>query len=464
MKTLSALLAMIAVLFAGVAPAVPDAPIGEAEAYTIGVEAYTYAYPLVLMEVTRRVATNAATPGKGHAPVNQFMHLPRYPDASFKDVVRPNADTLYSNLWFDVGKEPLILTLPDTKGRYHVIPLMDMWTDVFATLGSRTTGTAGGNFAIVGPRWKGALPKGVRPIVSPTETGWIIGRIQTNGAADYDYVHTLQAGLKATPLSAWGKPWTAPKGKVDPAIDMAPPVDQLARMNPARFFALFAESLKRNPPHAADYPMLLRMQRIGIVPGQSFDLARASPAVRAALTRAAADAYKRIVGRRATFGIPRNGWISPASMIGTYGNDYLLRAFIAFAGLGALPPGEAIYPMAPIDGDGKMLNGASNYVLHFDKDQLPPADAFWSLTMYGQDQFFVANPIDRFAIGDRDKLKFNPDGSLDLYIQHDDPGADRQSNWLPAPAGPFSMNLRLYLPRASATDGRWVPPPVKRVP
>lgn len=462
MKKLTLIFAMIAMLFSSAAPAA--APISEDEAYKVGIDAYTYAYPLVLMEMTRRVATNVTTAGAMRSPTNSFANMQSYPDANFKDVVRPNADTLYSSLWFDLSKEPLILTLPDTGGRYHVIPLYDMWTDVFATLGSRTNGTKGGNFALVGPNWKGALPKGVTRINSPTESGWIIGRIQTNGAADYDNVHKMQAGLKATPLSAWGKPSAPIKGVVDPSIDMkTPPVDQVANLDAAKFFALFAELMKRNPPHAADYPMLLRMEKLGIVPGQSFDLAKANPAVRAALSRATTDGYKRIVDRRRTFAIPRNGWMTATGMIGTYGNDYLLRSVIGFAGLGALPPEEALYPMAPIDSEGKPLNGASNYVLHFNKDEIPPADAFWSLTMYGPDQFFVANPIDRFAIGDRDKLKFNADGSLDLYIQHASPGADKEANWLPAPSGSFSMNLRLYLPRPEATDGRWVPPGIKRI-
>lgn len=462
MKKLSALFAIIAMLFSNVAAAGPA--VSEDDAYAIGVEAYTYSYPLVLMEMTRRVTTNVATPGANRAPTNRFANMPSYPDAGFHDVVRPNADTLYSSLWYDVGREPLILTLPDTAGRYHVIPIMDMWTDVFATLGSRTTGTGGGIFALVGPHWQGALPKGVRRIVSPTETGWIIGRFQANGAADYGNVHKLQAGLRAVPLSGWGRSYVPPRNAVDPAIDMkTAPVDQVARLDAAAFFALFADLMERNPPHAADYPILLRMERIGLVPGKSFDLAKADPVVRDALIRAAADGYKRIVDRRRTFGIPRNGWISPAGMIGSYGNDYLMRAFIGYAGLGALPPDEAIYPFGLLDGDGKLFTGAARYVLHFDKAQLPPAAAFWSLTMYGPDQFFVANPINRFAIGDRDKLMFNADGSLDLYIQHDSPGADREANWLPAPAGPFSMNLRLYLPRPQAVDGRWVPPAIKRI-
>ena len=463
MNKLLTLLAMIATLFS--VPALAQ-PISEEDAYAIGIEAYTYAYPLVLMETTRRIATNAGSPGSKYAPVNQFANMKAYPDASFKDVVRPNADTLYSLMWFDVGKEPMILTLPDTKGRYHVIPLMDMWTEVFATLGTRTTGNDGGTVAVVGPHWQGTLPKGVRMVRSPTEIGWIIGRIQTNGAADYAHVHGLQAGLKATPLSRWGKPEAVVAIPTpDVSIDMkTPPVQQVAALSPQAFFATFAELMKRNSPHASDYSILLRLERIGIVPGQSFDLSKADPAVQSALTRAAADAYQRIVKRRKSLPPARNGWGAIASAIGVYGNDYLARAFIGYAGLGALPPEEAIYPTAILGDDGKPLNGASNYVLHFDKDQIPPADAFWSLTMYGEDQFFVANPINRFAIGDRDKLRFNADGSLDIYIQHASPGADKEANWLPAPAGGFTMNLRLYLPQRRATDGSWAPPPVKRVP
>jgi hypothetical protein len=462
MKSLLALMAMATILLPGAARA---APVSEEEAYAVGLEAYAYAYPMVLMEVTRRVATNARE-GRLRAPMNQFSHMRRYPDATFRDVVRPNADTLYSSLWYDVGNEPLVLTLPDTAGRYHVVPIMDMWTEVFATLGTRTTGNGGGTVALVGPHWQGTLPQGMRMVRSPTDMGWIIGRIQTNGADDYDHVHMLQARYAATPLSAWGKPQAAAAtAKADPSVDMTtPPVEQVAALAPDAFFALFAETMKRNPPHATDIAILLRMEKVGLEAGRSFDLGKAEPAVQRGLARAAADGYRRIVERRRSVPLSRDGWVALGNALGVYGNDYLQRAFIGYAGLGALPPEEAIYPMAPIDGDGKPLNGAARYVLHFDKERIPPADAFWSLTMYGADQFFAANPLGRFAIGDRDKLNFNADGSLDLYIQKDSPGADKEANWLPAPSGPFTMNLRLYLPRREALEGRWTPPPVKRMP
>lgn len=440
----------------------------EQEAYAFGVEAYTYAYPAVLMEMTRRVRSNAVEPSSitRRTPMNRFAHAKAYANADSRDVVRPNADTLYSSLWYDVGDEPLVITLPDMGERYHVVPFMDMWTDVFATLGTRTTGNGGGSYALVGPRWEGPLPACLRAIVSPTDVGYLIGRIQTNGASDYGHVHQLQAGLTAAPLSGWGRPSYAPApGRVDAAIDMFTPApEQTARLDAAAFFATFAELLKKNPPNATDYAVVLRMERLGFVAGESFDLTHADPTVRRALTRAMPAAYQRIQNRIRGFGALVDGWLSTATTIGTYGNNYLLRAYIAYAGLGALPNEEALYPMALTDGDGKPLIGTARYVLHFDKGRIPPADAFWSLTMYGADQFFVGNPIGRYAIGDRDQLVFNADGSLDLYIQHESPGEDKEQNWLPAPAGRFSMNLRLYMPQAPALEGNWTPPPIRRLP
>ncbi|MFT4194115.1 DUF1254 domain-containing protein [Ottowia sp.] len=450
------------------AGAAANAPASEDEAYQIGMEAYTYAYPLVLMEVSRQVTTNVARPdsAKLRAPVNQFTHGAAFPDASFKDVVRPNADTLYSFLWYDVGREPLVISLPDTGGRYFVVPFMDQWTDVFATLGTHTTGRDTGPWALVGPRWRGKLPAGVRRIASPTGKGWIIGRLQTNGPDDYAQVHQWQQQLTAVPLSAWGqKDYTPPAGQVDPAVDMqTPPVEQVARLKPEAFFALFAEALKHNPPHAADYAVLLRMERLGLVAGRSFDLDKADPAVQRGLVRAAPDALKRIVERGRYRYVRREGWSVAQSKLGVYGTDYLFRAFIGYGGLGALPPEEAIYVTAVTDKEGKPLTGAERYVLHLDKHQVPPVDAFWSLAMYGADQFFVDNPINRYSIGDRDKLVFNADGSLDLYIQHESPGKDKEANWLPAPAGGFSTTLRAYLPRPEVTDGRWVLPGLARQP
>lgn len=462
----AALLAAGALFGRPTTPAADDrpAPVTDEEAAEIAVEAYLFAYPMVLMDVTRRVVTNVEAPAGIDAPVNQFAHLRAFPDAAFTAVVRPNADTLYSSIFFDVSKEPLVITVPDSGGRYYLLPMMDLWSDVFASPGKRTTGTGARTFAIVGPRWHGQLPAGVEPIRAPTSAGWMIGRTQTNGKDDYAAVHKFQDGLTAVPLSGHGKPYTPPKGAVDPKQDKSAPVEQVAKMDAAAFFARFAELTKDNPPHANDYPVLARMRRVGLEPGKPFDLAKASPQARRALEAAPAAAQRLIVEQLRRAGTKVGNWQMITPPVGTYGTDYTRRAVIAFGGLGANVSEDAIYPTTLTDSDGRPYDSAKKYVIRFSKDQLPPVRAFWSLSMYNDRQFFAANPIDRFAIGDRDKLTYEADGSLTLYVQRDSPGKDRESNWLPAPKeGGFSMNLRLYWPKPAALEGAWKPPEVKEV-
>ncbi len=458
---------LLAVLAIPTAPTeAAPAPVSDEEAAEIAIEAYIYAYPLIIMDASRRVMTNSEVPdpktGMG-APVNQFSNKRTFPDATFTDVVRPNADTLYSSLWFDVSHEPLVISVPDSGGRYYLLPILDFWTDIFASPGKRTTGTGAQTFAIVGPKWEGKLPDGVELIRAPTVTGWMIGRTQTNGKEDYAAVNKFQDGLAATPLSAFGKPYTPPKGKLDPSVPKLPPVEAVAKMDAATFFARFCELTKDNPPHANDYPILARMKRIGLEPGKPFDLATAPPAVKTALTEAVPKALKKLMEYREDKVV--NGWFMIMSPIGTYATDYLKRASIAYAGLGANCVEDAIYPFAAVQPDGKPFDSGARYTLHFKKEEIPPARAFWSLTMYNSKQFFADNPINRYAIGDRDKLKFGDDGSLTLYIQRESPGKDKESNWLPAPKeGGFSMNMRLYWPKPEALDGAWKPPAVKTAP
>jgi hypothetical protein len=396
--------------------------------------------------------------------MKQFMNFPAFPDATYKDVVRPNVDTLYSLMWFDVSEEPLLVNVPDSGGRYYLLQMCDMWTDVFESTGTRTTGTSAQVLAIAGPSWEGQLPADASLIHSPTPMGWILGRTQTNGKADYDAVRTFQAGLNATPLSRWGKPYQPPAGTINSAWEMARPVDHVQRLGPAAYVSLFTEITTLNPPHANDYPILHQMRRIGIEPGQPFAFDKASPEIQRALSEAGPAAAKRIKAKIAKIGTPSAGWRTPLATIGTYGADYLGRAVIAFLGLGSNTIEDSVYPTAFSDAEGKPFSSDSRYVLHFNKDQVPPVRAFWSLTMYTEEQRLAANPIDRFAIGDRDQLAFNRDGSLDLYIQRESPGDDKESNWLPAPArGSFTMNLRLYWPKAEVLDGSWSPPGVTLV-
>ena len=439
--------------------------ISEQEAYEIGLEAYTYLYPLVMMDVTRKVVTNRPSDSKpGMGPMNAFHHMRAFPPANFREVVRPNFDTLYSSAWLDLSKEPLVVSAPDTGGRYYLLPMLDMWTDVFAVPGKRTSGTKSASWAVVPPGWRGSLPKGVERIDAPTPYIWVIGRTQTNGPQDYAAVHKVQDGFKITPLSRWGKPPKPVGGRIDPRVDMkTPPMQQVNTMPAAKYFAYGAELMKRHPPHKTDWSILAQMKRIGLEPGKPFDLAKADPAVRSALERAVPNALKEMNRKVPTLASVVNGWQMNTDTMGVYGNYYLKRAIVAMVGLGANQPEDAVYPMCVADAEGKPLKAENDYVLHFAKDEVPPVGAFWSLTMYDTQGYQVANPLDRFAIGNRDELKVNADGSLDIYIQHESPGKEKESNWLPAPkSGAMSPTMRLYAPKAQVLDGRWNPPPIRR--
>jgi hypothetical protein len=430
-----------------------QAPLAEREADEIAVEGFLYGYPLVLMDLTRRAAA---------FPVNQFSHARAFPDARWNDVVRPNADTLYSQLWFDVSNEPLVIHIPSSAGRYYLLPLLDMWTDVFDSPGTRTTGGGEQAFAIVASNWQGHVPDDVAVIRSPTTTGWVIGRTQTNGEADYHRVHSFQDALTATPLSAWGHYYEPPTRAVTGERDFSP-LDQLVEMDGVTFFERLAQLLPTMASHANDYPVLHRLARIGLIAGRAFDVA-GDPEVRAAVEDAPDVAQARIRDCTRRGAALVNGWSLFMNPIGTYGTDYLRRAMIAVMGLGANVVEDAIYPTAFGDIDGRPLGSGERYVIHFEPRQLPPVRAFWSLSLYNDRQLFADNVIDRYAIGDRDHLTFNRDGSLDILVQRPSPGDQWLSNWLPAPAsGGFSLTLRLYWPKPDALDRRWAPPPIKRV-
>ncbi len=435
----------------------------ETELYEIGMEAYIYFYPLLTMDVTRRQLTNIEA-GKmlARGPMNTFSHIRAYPPADIRVVVRPNFDTLYSSGWLDLTQEPVIVSAPDTSGRYYMLPMIDMWTDVFAVPGKRTTGTKEGRFAVVPKGWNGTLPEGAQRIDAPTPYVWIIGRTQTNGPSDYGAVNKIQDGYTITPLSQWGRQPKPVTVKIDPAVDMTtPPLEQVNKMPAKSYFTYAAELLKVNPPHITDQPTIARIKRIGIEVGKSFDYEKASPAVKSALEQAARDGLKAMYEKIPTIARVVNGWQMNTDTVGVYGNYYLKRAIVSMVGLGANLPEDAVYPFNVGDSAGKPLDGAKDYVLHFAKDELPPVEAFWSVTMYDKDGFQVANSINRFALGDRDPLKYNSDGSLDLYIQHESPGAKNESNWLPSPLGPLGVTMRLYAPKVEVLDGRWAPPSIK---
>ena len=432
------------------------------EAQAITQEAYIYLYPLIVMDLTRKQLTNLdpkLNPMGG--PPNAFTHIRAYPTAEMRTVVRPNFDTLYSSAWLDLSDGPVVVSTADTGGRYFMLPMLDMWTDVFAVPGKRTSGTSSANFAVVPPGWGGQLPADVERIDAPTPFVWIIGRTQTNGVKDYDAVHKVQDGYRLTMLADWGKTPRAVSQVIDPAVDTkTEPLRQINSMSPIDYFKYGAELMKLNRPHITDWSIIARLKRIGLEPGKSFDAGKVSPD---ALARGAAAGLKLMHDKAPTLARVANGWQMNTDTMGVYGNYYLKRAIVAMLGLGANQIDDAIYPLNVSDADGKPVMGESKYVLHFSKDELPPVDAFWSLTLYDAEGFQVANALNRFAIGDRDALKLNADGSLDLFIQNESPGPGKDSNWLPSPkSGALGLTLRLYAPKPEVADGRWNPPAIRR--
>jgi hypothetical protein len=446
-------------------PAPPPAKV-EAPAPTVNddlkrlaTEVFVFAYPLVLMDVTKQVST-------ARVPINTFAHRRSLPDPSSTDVASPNSDVLFSTAWLDLAKEPLVLSVPDTHGRYYVIPMIDAWTNVLSSPGKRTAGTDKGDFAIVGPRWKGTLPDGVSEIKAPTEMVWLVGRMEITGKADIAAATKLQDQFKLTPLSQWGK--RAVRAAQAPAslarLDVKiGPVEQVASMDAPTFLTRFALLLPANPPAKEDAPMVEKTRKLGIVAGQPFAAGTLDAASMTAIDEGVKTARAALnTASKGSLGDLRNGWTIHWDL-GRYGTNFGLRAVMSLINLGANAPEDAIFAATRFDANGRPLNGANKYVLHFDKGKTPPTDAFWALSMYNDKHFFVANPLDRYAIGDHDKLQVNPDGSLDVYIQNASPGKEKESNWLPAPKDDFNLIMRIYWPKQEVLERRWTPPGIQRI-
>jgi hypothetical protein len=434
----------------------------QAEKIILGAEAYLFGYPLVIMDVTRAHA--ALTLGAE----NQLRRVRQFPSANFKDVVRPNVDTLYTTVFIDMALGPWVFEMAANGSRYEVMPFMDAWTNVFAAPGTRSTGVAGGRFLLAGPGWHGQVPEGLTLLRSPTQMVWLIGRTQTNGVTDYPLVHGLQDRISLRTLDAWlsGPVRQKPQDEIASAWQPAlvkplPPILQMEAMSSADFFKRLAGLLVNNPPSAADGPMLVKLTRIGISAGQS-------PAW-SLLDRWSVSLGRWIADWTVTKELkkPRDlvrGWATPPAMLGNYGTYYNTRAVVAMVGLGANLPADASYPNTRVDASGEALNGSHRYRLHFKAAELPPVHAFWSVTAYGADDFLIDNPWHRYALGDRDPLVYNPDGSLDLIVQALPPESGETRNWLPVRAHrPFLLNARLYWPKPAALNGSWGMPAVERM-
>ena len=432
----------------------------------IAKNAYVYGIALALIDITRNRLTNVEAPIPGlAAPINQFAISDVFPDAKFRAVVRPNADTYYTSGVLDLDTDAMVLSLPNTNGRYYLMPMLDAYSNVFASPGKRTTGTQAGIFLITGPKWTGSVPAGMKEIKAPTNTVWIIGRTQVNSPEDgTKVVVPLEKKYILMPLSAWGKPYTAPKGIVNPNIPKTSPNDQVKNMSIDSFFNYVNRLLVLNPPPASDSAAIAQFNKIGVGPGAKFDLSSFDTSTQDALKTIPQMVFgymDEVLKKGAVK--PVNGWSVAFKGVGNYGTDYDLRALADYIGLGANIPEDAIYPTCAVDADGQGLSGGNKYIIHFEKGKTPPVNAFWSITMYDQDGFFIDNPINRYAIGDRNNLKKNSDGSVDIYFQNISPGKEKESNWLPAPSGSFNLCLRMYWPKEEMLNGSWTPPGVKKI-
>ena len=310
-----------------------------------------------MMDLTKEQGTAVPTAGEITAPINQFAVMTKYPDATFRAVPRTGLDTLFATAWADLEKEPLVLSVPDTNGRYYVIALFDMWSNVFTSIGKRNTGTGAANFVIAGPGWQGTVPANVKAVFrSPTRFVWVNGQMQANGPQDYDAVNVLQKQYKLTPLSAWGQPYSSPaEVPVAPGIDSkTPPAGQAQGMEAGAFFGRLARLMKDNPPAPADAPMVEKLNALGIKPGEDFDIAKIDLDTAKGLQRAMGafgmlqDGVKKLK--------TENGWIVIPKDFASYGTDYETRAGIALIGLGGIRPDDVVYPTAFLDGEEKPLD------------------------------------------------------------------------------------------------------------
>ena len=444
-----------------------DSDVGIKEAVAIAVDAYLYGYPLITFDMARRQQTNVESPGAEQASMNQLIKMRRYLDVDNHCCAAPNADTLYTIAWLDVGKEPYVFTLPDMGERYYIMPMLDGYSEVFKVISSLNSEKGGKRFVLTGPDWEGSLPENLTRIAAPTSMVWLLGRIYCTGTdEDYATVAGLQDRIELYPLSAYGKEYKPPKGEVDTSFDMKTAVrKQVNDMDIKTYFAYLARLMKDNPPKPEDVEILTQMARIGLIPGQEFDkkkLGFLDSTLLSTVPKIALLEMAHYLKKQKTV----NGWLYFTEGVGNFGTNYLLRAAGNLLGPGWNRRGDALYTLSKKDANGDKYDGEKHdYVIHFDKGQLPPVDAFWSLTMYDNDLFFVPNPIDRYNISQSDNFITNADGSVDFYIQAESPGKDKEDNWLPAPKGNFTLILRVYGPSKTPPtilDGSWTPPQVKR--
>jgi hypothetical protein len=463
-KTITAA-GLVAILFGALASgAALGADVTPAEARAIAKEAYIYGFPIVdNYRVQHAYWVDRTTP-EYKGPWNQIWNSSQLFTPADKAIQTPNSDTLYSFVGADLRSEPVVLTVPPIeKGRYFSVQLIDYYTFNFDYIGTRTTGNGGGNYLLAGPGWKGAMPAGVKKVFrSETELAFPAYRTQLFDTGDLENVRKVQAGYKVQTLSAFlGQP--APKPAA--AIDFIKPLTPEEEKTSPQFFNILNFVLQFCPTVPSEKALMARFAKIGVGAGKPFDASKLSPEMKAAIEQGIGDAWADFGGLKKQF---EEGKVVAGDVFGTrqyLKNNYLYRMAAAVLGIYGNSKQEAMYPAYYVDATKQKLDGAKRYTLRFAPGQLPPVNAFWSVTMYDEPQsLLVANPINRYLINSPmlPQLKRDADGGVTLIVQNESPGKDKEANWLPAPKGPFSMIMRLYWPKPAATEGKWMAPPARQ--
>lgn len=459
MKRFAALIASAALVLSGyssnvqVFAAVADSETDENIWETVE-DAYVYAFPLVLMDATETSATNTEEAVTGKAPVNQFIHSVALANAQFRNVVTPNVDTIYSQVWYDLSEEPMVYELPETD-RFCKVQVLDGWTNTAAVLDKA------GAYAITLSTWEGELPEGVTRIDVPTSMAWSITRIVLSGEEDLPNVYAIQEKMKLMPLSDYisGDTYEPPRGSYSEENDYIP-VDKVLSMDPITFFNKANELMVKNPPAAADKEMLEKIAAVNIGPGMEFDTSVLTGDVAENWKTMLTEVRLKLIKEGQKFSKKLGQWDYFGEPIGDFNTEYAYRALVALAGLGANTVEVALYPKIEQDADGNTLTGEKSYILHFESYPQVLEGGFWSVTAYGDDDFLIDNPIDRYCINDRSDLKANDDGSVDIILSEDAP--ENTTNWLPVGDGGFHLYMRIYTPDMDALE-TWMAPTITEI-
>ena len=425
-------------------------------------EAYIYTFPLMIMDTTMRVSTNTVeVQDMGRAPANRWMHAKKLASSAFRQVVTPNVDTLYSQVFIDLTEDAIVLHKPAVD-RYVMFQIMDAWSDTVAVLGTGGDTDDERTYLLTGPHFKGEVPEGMVEVKIPTSIGWLLGRTICYGPDDLDNIYRIQSQMDAKTLSVWKSGGEMPKGKYDPANDGVP-IRMAFEQGPKVFFNRVNAMMVDNPPYPEDKPLLDRIAAIGVGPGLSFD-----PEVLGAnggekWRDMIKGLTQKLVSITDGFQLQNRSFKFLGDPISRFGTEYDYRCLVAIGGFGANPVDVAVYMKSGFDDAGNVLNGKNNYIMHIEAGQMPPVKdkGFWSITAYGDDDFLIDNPIDRYSVSDRTPFEKNSDGSVDIYIQKDKPQG-HEANWLPVLGEGFHLFLRVYRPEDAVLDCSWKAPSIKK--